>query len=218
MLDRCQIAGINNHVIYNLFRRVKHSNLFISKCSGLCLNFPLSVQAVRIRQGYCLSHCNFRSSAINTQQVLPCLLRYLTIVSTWRVEKHVNTTLGLFGFPHFSKTYPASAVHVLLSSHLFCYCQWDPEALRKCSANIFKALTKKLQCITVSSCLQTNTIVFALHKVLPLSEPLHADAQDYCWSLLCLELFIQLQVRQQANLFGVQHKALRHNSCRICLP
>lgn len=96
-----QIVGINNlrifkHAImykeailmnYKLFQTERHSNLFISKCSGLCLDFPLSVQAVRIRQGYCLSHCYFRSSAINTQQVLPCLLRYLTIVCTCRVEK-----------------------------------------------------------------------------------------------------------------------------------
>lgn len=59
-----------------------HSNLFISKCSGLCLNLPLSVQAVRIREGYCLSHCYFRASTVNTQQVLPRLLRDLTIVGT----------------------------------------------------------------------------------------------------------------------------------------
>lgn len=70
----------------------------------------------------------------------------------------------------------------------------------------------------MSSCLHINTIVFALYKALPLSEPLHADAQDYCWSLLCLELFVQLRVRQQAQFFGIQHKALRLNSCRLCLP
>lgn len=97
-----QIVGINNFrifkhaitykeatilMIYKLFQTERHSNLFISKCSGLCLDFPLSVQAVRIRQGYCLSHCDFRSSAINTQQVLPCLLGNLTVVCTCRVEK-----------------------------------------------------------------------------------------------------------------------------------
>lgn len=64
----------------------------------------------------------------------------------------------------------------------------------------------------MSSCIeQTDTVVFALHKALPFSEPLHADAQDYCWGLLCLELFIQLQTRQRAHSFGIQHKALRHN-------
>lgn len=66
-------------------------------------------------------------------------------------------------------------------------------------------LKKKVKCITVSLCLQTVTIVFALHKALPLSKPLHADAQDYCWSLLRLELFVQLQVRQQAHAFLIQH-------------
>lgn len=57
-------------------------------------------------------------------------------------------------------------------------------------------LKEKIKYITVWLCFQTDTIVFALHKALPLSEPLHADAQDYCRSLLRLKLFVQLQARQ----------------------
>lgn len=87
-----------------------------SKCSGLGLNLPLSVQAVRIRQGYCLSHCYFRASSVNTQQVLPRLLRDLTIVGTWSAEKHVNTPCSPSAFPHFH-------CHLLSNSPCFsCMC------------------------------------------------------------------------------------------------
>lgn len=48
--------------------------LFISKCSGLCLDLPLAVKTVWVSRGHRLSHCNLRAPAINTQQVLPCLL------------------------------------------------------------------------------------------------------------------------------------------------
>lgn len=59
----------------------------------------------------------------------------------------------------------------------------------------------------VAVCLQTGTVVFALHKALPLSEPLHADAQDDRGRLLRLELFVQLRARQQAN--AVSHSTQR---------
>lgn len=129
-----------NRAKFSWFRERKRSNLLILKCSGLCLNLPLSVQAVRIRQGHCLSHCYFRASTVNTQQVLPRLLRDLTIVGTWRAAEHVNTTCSQFVFPSFpvsfSETYPASAGGVLLSSHLFYCCQWDLGALWKYSTTI----------------------------------------------------------------------------------
>ena len=50
------------------------------------------------------------------------------------------------------------------------------------------------------------TIVFALHKALPLSEPLHADAQDHSRSLLRLKLFVQLQTRDRCSS-NIHHKA-----------
>lgn len=134
------------------------------------------------------------------------------------LKQHAFCLFFLISTVAFSATYPASVVCVLLSSHLFYYCQWDLEVLSKCSRDIFMMLKKKLKCIIVSLCLQTDTIVFALHKALPLSEPLHADAQDYCRSLLRLELFVQLQARQQAHSILIHHKALRHHSCRLHMP
>lgn len=130
-------------------------------------------------------------------------------------EKHVNTTGGLFGFPHFLKLtllqlYMSSFHHTYFTIVNRTWRLWGN------AAQVF--LRNHLNALPCHLCLHTNTIVFALHKALPLSEPLHADAQDYCWSLLCLELFVQLQVRQQAHLFGIQHKALKLNSYRICLP
>lgn len=49
----------------------------------------------------------------------------------------------------FSESYPALAEYVLLSSHLFYCCQWDLEALRKGSADVFKTLKERLKCMTV---------------------------------------------------------------------
>lgn len=49
-----------------------------------------------------------------------------------------------------------------------------------------------------------RTIVFALHKALPLSEPLHADTQDHCWSLLSLKLFVQLHTREKKSSFNTK--------------
>lgn len=42
-----------------------------------------------------------------------------------------------------------------------------------------------------------RTVVFALDEALPLSEPLHADAQDHRRSLFCLKLFVQLQTGEK---------------------
>lgn len=59
--------------------------------------------------------------------------------------------------------------------------------------------------------LQTHTIVFALHKALPFSEPLHADAQDHCRHLLGLKLFVQLQTQQHAHSVNIQHQPFVQN-------
>lgn len=118
-----------------------------------------------------------------------------------------------------SETYPASAGCVLLSSRRFCCCRWDPAALSIRSTDNFMTPKNKTHvhyCVVV--CLQTGTVVFALHKALPLSEPLHADAQDDRGSLLRLELFVQLRARQQANAFLMQHNARRQHSCRLHGP
>lgn len=90
--------------ILQCFPISKHSNLSsnISKCSGLCLDLPLSMKAVRVSQGHRLSHCYFRASAINTQQVLPCLLWDLTVVCTWRGETHIKRKrVSTICFSHF---------------------------------------------------------------------------------------------------------------------
>lgn len=110
--------------------------LFISKCSGLCLDFPLSVKAVGVSRGHRLSHCDLRASAINTQQVLPCLLWDLTIVCTWG-EKHTVATATDHPFPYFTSfsnsadVYLAWVVCALLSWRQFYCCRWDQVALRK---------------------------------------------------------------------------------------
>lgn len=44
------------------------------------------------------------------------------------------------------------------------------------------------------------TVVFALHETLPLSEPLHADAQDHRRSLFSLELLVELQTRGSCSV------------------
>lgn len=99
--------------ILQCFPISKHSNLSsnISKCSGLGLDLPLSMKAVRVSQGHRLSHCYFRASAINTQQVLPCLLWDLTVVCTWRGETHIKrkrvSTNLLFSFPSSHPSQPA---------------------------------------------------------------------------------------------------------------
>lgn len=44
------------------------------------------------------------------------------------------------------------------------------------------------------------TIVFTLDEVLPLPEPLHANAQNDCWSFLSLELLIELHRGTSDNI------------------
>lgn len=172
------------------------------------------MKAVRVSRGHRLSHCDFRASTINTQQVLPCLLWDLTIVCTLRGEKKNNNIYWPSEF-HFTPistraaVYLAWAVCVLLSWHLFCCCRWGQEALRK------QMIKNMLRCnfnafLYLSNC-KGHTIVFALHKALPLSEPLHADAQDHSRSLLRLKLFVQLQTRDRCSS-NIQHKAWR---CKI---
>lgn len=48
-------------------RKDSNLSLFVSKCSGLCLDFPLSVKAVGVGRGHRLPHCDLRTSPVNTQ-------------------------------------------------------------------------------------------------------------------------------------------------------
>lgn len=92
----CVQAGGKHELLEGIqrtcFPTSKHSNLSsnISKCSGLRLDLPLSMQAVGVSRGHRLSHSYFRASTINPQQVLPCLLWDLTIVCTWKGGPHMK--------------------------------------------------------------------------------------------------------------------------------
>lgn len=181
------------------------------------------MQAVGIRQGHRLSHCYFRPSAVNTQQVLPRLLGDLTVVGTWsavEARQHNTQPVCFSSFP-FSPPLKLTLLQLDVSSfHHADFAVVDgTRRLCRYAADIFMTPKSKTQeHYRVAVCLQTGTVVFALHKALPLSEPLHADAQDDRGSLLRLELFVQLRARQQANAFLTQHNARRQRSCTLHGP
>lgn len=86
-------------------------------------------------------------------------------------------------------------------------------ALRKGKRNIL--LQCWLQFLAVLVKLRGPTVVFALHKALPLSEPLHADAQDHSRRLLGLKLFVQLQTRGNRSFRIYTVLQLASKLCRV---
>lgn len=117
--------------------------LFISKCSCLSLDLPLSVKGVGVSRGHRLPHCDLGASAVDPQQVLPSLLWDLTVVRTCGEKRKwcLKTVHHLIVYPRALQPPEndlALAVYVLLSWLQFYCCRWDRAALGKQTKSIFQ--------------------------------------------------------------------------------
>lgn len=188
--------------IFRKYRRIYKAGFspaWLSKCSRLCFDLPLSMKAVGVSWDHRLSHRDLRTPTVYPQQILPCLLGDLSIICTWDEKKIIISV-------------SCCRLHILVSEEKFTLLQLYVSSFHNTNFTVvngtrwlwqnkqyvffFVFLSKQhpwvYMCMWV-----VCTIVFALHKALPLSEPLHADTQDHWRSLLSLELLVQLQAKHK---------------------